>query len=128
MDRETYRIFYKKTNKSKLKSTAKNIRDLFLSHHTITPKQFLFFSALLFHHGALENKSAEVARRILTPVGKDDNCLKLILNNKQFFIPILNAAKDDAEDFKDIIKQKLESHPDEEMIRFAKAIGIELKS
>ena len=128
MDRETYRIFYKNTNKSKLKSTAKNIRDLFISPHTITPKQFLFFSALLFHHGALENKSADVARRILTPVAEDDDCLKLILNNDKFFISILNDAEDDAEDFKDIIRRKLESHTDEKMIHFAKAIGIELKS
>ena len=119
-------VFYTNTHKGKLKATAKNIRDLFISKVSITPDQFMFFSDLLLNHGALGQERADVARKILTPVGDDDECLKFIVNNDQQFIPILNDAGDDAADFKDIVRQKLAAlQADEELIRFAKAIGVD---
>ena len=125
MDKDVNDVFYNKIHKAKLKATAKNIRDLFISEVTITPNKFLFFSELLLSHGALNEKSADVARRILTPVSADDRCLKFILGNPEQFISILDDAGDDAADFKDTVRQKLmASQDDTELNRFAEAIGI----
>lgn len=116
-----------KIHKAKLKATAKNIRDLFISKITITPVKFLFFSELLLSHGALNEKSEDVARKILAPVSADDNCLAFIMRNAQQFISIINDAGDDAADFEDTVRQKLmASQDDRELIRFAQAIGIDI--
>ncbi|MDE0411521.1 MAG: hypothetical protein OXI37_04815, partial [Gammaproteobacteria bacterium] len=103
-----------------------DIRDIFISDVRITPEKFLFFSELLLSHGALGERSADVSRKLLAPVCEDEDCLQFILSNDQQFISILNDAGDDAGDFKDKVRQKLiESQPDEKLIRFAQAIGIE---
>ena len=126
MDKGGRDVFYNRIHKGKLKATAKNIRDLFISEIIITPDKFLFFSELLLSHGALDEKSADVARRILTPVSADANCLAFIVKNSKQFISILDDAGDDAADFKDTVRQKLmASQVDNELIRFAKAIGID---
>ena len=73
----------------------------------------------------MNEKSADVARRILTPVSADDRCLAFIVSYSKQFISILNNARDDAADFKDTVRQKLmASQVDNELIRFAGAIGI----
>ena len=59
-------------------------------------------------HGALGKRSADVTRRILTPVANDNDCLNFIIENREYFKKIINAAEDDASDFKDIIRQKVE--------------------
>ena len=126
MDKDVNDVFYNKIHKAKLKATAKNIRDLFISEITISPRNFLFFSELLLSHGALNEKSADVARRILTPVSADGRCLKFILGNPEQFISILDDAGDDAADFRDTVRQKLmASQDDTELNRFAEAIGID---
>ena len=128
MDKDVNDVFYNKIHKAKLKATAKNIRDLFISEITITPNKFLFFSELLLRHGALNEKSADVARKILAPVSADNNCLVFILSNAQQFVSIIEGAGDDAADFKDTIRQKLmASQDDTELLRFAEAIGIDYK-
>lgn len=128
MDDSRWLVFYEKTDKRRLKPTAKNIRDIFIARGSITPDKFLFFSDLLLKHGALEQESADVARKILTPVGGDDDCLAFIVDNDQKFIPILKKAEDDAADFKDIVRRKLMTPTaDEKLRRFAKAIGVKVE-
>lgn len=124
-DDYVWHVLYDKTHKSKLKPTAKNIRDIYISDVGITSDKFLFFSDLLLQHGALEQRSGDVVRKILTPVSEHNECLMFIINNNEKFIPILNDAGDDAEDFKDIIRQHLDD-PDvsSELKRFAGKIKV----
>ena len=128
MSDDRWRTFYEKTNKSELITTAKNIRDIFINDILIDPDKFLFLKDLLLDYGELDEKSGEVVRRILTPIGENDDCLKFIVDNEQRFITIIEKAKDDASDFIDIVKQNLEASPDDEKLRrFAEAIGVQVE-
>lgn len=122
-------MFYDRANKNKLKPTAKNIRDMFISEINITPKVFKSLSSLLIHDASLEKRSADVARRILTPIVDDPSSLNIILEHSEYFEGILNEAGDDASDFKDKLRQVLSSTKSSEgLLSFAKAIKVELDS
>ena len=118
-------IIYRKINKNKLKATAKNIRDLFISDMAITPGLFMTFSDMLFKHADLKEKSSDVARKILAPIATDEKCLEFIIENDEYFSSLIDKAGDDAEDFIDIVRQKI-SEPEcgRKLLEFSKAIGI----
>jgi len=119
-------IFYNRTHKGKLKATAKNIRDLFISETAITVSLFLTFSDLLTNYADLKEKSADVARKILAPVALDKRCLAFIVENGEFFASLVNEAGDDAGDLKDIVRQKiLMPECNIRIIDFARTIGID---
>jgi hypothetical protein len=116
-----------KINKNKLKPTIKNIRDTFINETNITPAIFSFFANMLIEDGKLEDKPDDVTRRILTPVANDNECLKLILNNADYFSNIIINAADDSYDIKDIIKRKLKATSNDELLSsFAKMININI--
>ena len=77
-------MFYEKTNKNKLKPTIKNIRDIFIKDENITPTLFKYFYNMLINYGQLDKRSEDVTRKILTPVSDDDDCLKILMENKEF--------------------------------------------
>lgn len=119
-------VFYERTHKNKLKATAKNIRDLFISETTITADMFITFADILLTHADMKQKSADVARKILAPVVGDERCLAFIVDNDEFFASLVNEAGDDASDFKDIVRQKaLTPECSKKVVDFARAIGIE---
>jgi len=119
-------VFYDRTNKNKLKATAKNIRDMFISDTSITADKFMTLANMLVNHGSMKQKSADVARKTLAPVVDNENCLAFILDNDEFFASLINEAGDDASDFTDVIRQKvLVSECSEKLIAFAQAIEIE---
>lgn len=119
-------IFYERTHKGKLKATAKNIRDLFISEIAITAESFLALSDVLLKHADLSEKSADVARKILAPIATDESCQKFFIDNSDFFAALINKAGDDADDFKDIVRQKaMLPEASVGLSNFAKSIGIE---
>jgi hypothetical protein len=116
-----------KINKNKLKPTIKNVRDAFINDINISPDIFRFFANMLIEDGKLEDKPDDVARRILTPVANDNECLKIILNNADYFSNIIVNAADDSSDIKDLIKRKLKTSVNDELLSsFAKRINIEI--
>ena len=126
MEHSDWQIIYDRTHKSKLKATAKNIRDLFIAQVQINPARFVDLSDLLVNHGALEQKCGDVARRILTPIAWDDDCWEVLLQHAKKFISIINRADHDAADFKDIVRQRLiAGDASNEFLDFSKAIGVE---
>ena len=126
-DEEAWAKIYERTHKSKLKATAKNIRDLFISTGNITPQKFVEFSELLLNHGSLEDRSADVARRILAPVVGTEECLNVMLKDVDKYVFIINSAGDDASNLKDSVEQLVADRDvPEEWRDFAQAIGIEV--
>ena len=126
LDSEAWTVIYSRTHKSKLKATAKNIRDLFINHVDITPSKFLEFYDLLVGHGSLEKRSDDVTRRILTLVIHDDTCREKICNDSETFVPIVLAAASDASILKDAIAQLIaETDESENLLKFARAIKVE---
>jgi tRNA A37 threonylcarbamoyladenosine biosynthesis protein TsaE len=128
-DEHGWNIFYEKTNKNKLKPTAKNIRDLYISEVNVTPPRFIAVSDLLINHSSMEKRSADVTRRILAPVVDDQVCLDIMLKNPEYIAEIVNAAGDDASDFKDKIRQIVSaSEHNETLLSFARNLDIEIET
>ena len=126
-DEDAWATIYRRTHKSKLKASAKDIRDLFISTVDITPQNFVEFSDILIDHGSLEERSGDVARRMLTPVVDNGQCLNIVLNNADKFVAIINAAGDDASNLKDSLEQMVaDPNVPQEWRDFAEAIGIEM--
>ncbi len=124
-EEEKWGLFYEKINKSKLKATAKNIRDIYLTEVTIDTAKFQEFSEILIELADLMDKSGDVARKILATVVDDEDCLAIILNHDGYFSSLVKDAGDDASDFKDKIRQNIETPgADKKLIEFAIAIGI----
>jgi len=121
---EKWSVYYEKS-KTKLKPTIKDIRDSFINELEITVEMFLFFFEMLVQYGDLKSKSADVTRRILTPIADNDDCLSLIIQESSFIVPIIKGAKDDADDFKDVIRLEIEAQSSlEGLSKFAKQIGV----
>lgn len=121
-----WEVIFERTNGNKLKATAKNIRDMFIADTAIDADKFLVLAELLVKHGSLKAQSADVTRKILAPVVSNDKCLTLILENSDFFTEVVNQARDDADDLKDVIRQKISAtEVDDALAEFARAIGIE---
>ncbi len=119
-------VIYEKTNKNSLKSTLKDIRDIFIINVDISPELFVFFFDMLLDHGKLAKRADDVTRRILTPVIDDKDCLALILEDGKRIAEIINKSGDDSVDFKDKIRQKTELSDDKVLLDFAEKIGIKI--
>lgn len=116
-------------NKKLLKETIKNIRDKFINTVDITPALFHFFATWLMELGKLNERSADVTRRILSPVINDDACLSFIIKQMDYFSKIVNNAGDDAVNFRDSIRIKIQSGSTiENLSVFANMINIELNN
>ncbi len=123
---EKWEKYHERINKNKLRPTIKDIRDDFVTHIDIKPNIFIFFSDMLVKLGSLKFRAADVTRRILTPILTNDECLKQILSNQESYIPIINKAGDDADNFKDVIRQKRDQNPNNEKLTiFAKNINLD---
>jgi hypothetical protein len=122
---QKWSVFYDRTNKNKLKPTFKNIRDAFIANVAITPALFKRFSEMLQDHGDLRQRSPDVARKILAPVATDDACLSIIVGNASFYGSLVADAGDDADDLKDVVRQKLAADgSDANLLAFAQEIGL----
>lgn len=118
-------FFYGKTEEEELKSTFKNIRDIYLNKKEITPKLFLYFGEKLCRLAKLEEKAEEVTRRIINKVFHDKSCREFILKEKEIFIDIIQKSEEAIHDFKDKIKVAFENEEhDDELFEFAKNLGI----
>ena len=114
-----------KLDKRKTGSTIEKIRDSFCnSQSDITPQKFQYLESWLRQQGKLNNRAGEVIHRIIDPIINDENCLRLLVDNSDFYAKIINTAGDDASATKQIIQQKINTSEDAKLLAFAKKIGI----
>ena len=114
-----------KLDKRKTGSTIEKIRDSFCnSQSDITPQKFQYLEIWLRQQGKLNNRAGEVIHRIIDPIINDENCLRLLVDNSDFYAKIIKTAGDDASTTKQIIQQKVNTSEDAKLIAFAKKIGI----
>lgn len=114
-----------KLDKRKTANTIEEIRDSFCnSQSDITPQKFLYLESWLRQQGKLNNRAGEVIHRIIDPIINDENCLRLLVDNSDFYAKIINTAGDDASATKQIIQQKVNMSEDAKLIAFAEKIGI----
>lgn len=114
-----------KLDKRKTASTIEKIRDSFCnSQSSMTPQKFQYLESWLRQQGKLNNRAGEVIHRIIDPIINDENCLRLLVDNSDFYVKIINAAGDDASVTKQIIQQKVNASEDAKLIAFAEKIGV----
>ncbi len=114
-----------KLDKRKTGNTIEKIRDSFCnSQSNMTPQKFQYLENLLRQQGKLINRASEVIHRIIDPIISDENCLRLLVDNADFYTQIINAAGDDASVTKQIIQQKVNTSEDAKLIAFAEKIGL----
>jgi len=114
-----------KLDKRKTASTIEKIRDSFCnSQSTINAQKFQHLESWLRQQGKLNNRAGEVIHRIIDPIINDENCLKLLVDNSDFYAKIINAAGDDASATKQTIQQKVNTSEDAKLIAFAEKIGV----
>lgn len=114
-----------KLDKRKTGSTIEKIRDSFCnSQSDITPQKFLYLESWLRQQGKLNNRAGEVIHRIIDPIINDENCLRLLVVNSDFYAKIINTAGDDASATKQTIQQKVNTSEDAKLLAFAQKIGI----
>lgn len=122
-------FFIDKSNKNEIAPTIRGIRDYFINNGNITSNQFIFFELFFEKFGKLSDKSGDVTRAILGKVISNNDCFNLIISKQNFYISIINAAKEDAADLKDNIYDRLESDQENEGLKsFANKIGVEIIS
>ncbi len=115
-----------KLDKRKTPAIIKDIRDKYCnSQYNISTQLFLFFEDWFENQGKLKDIADRATHRIIEPVINDTNCLNIIIYKSDYYAEIINSAGDDATTLKDIIKNKILSSNDDNLISFAKKIGIE---
>ena len=124
-DNKTTAKIINKLDKRKTASTIEKIRDSFCnSQSSMTPQKFQYLESWLRQQGKLNNRAGEVIHRIIDPIINDENCLRLLVDNSDFYAKIINTAGDDASATKQIIQQKVNTSEDAKLLAFAKKIGI----
>jgi len=124
-------LFYKvisQLDRKKTKETVANIRNQICNNsqgYNIDSNKFAFLRELLEQQGSLISRAGDVTQYILTPISNNDTCLNLLFQNPDFYAEIINSAGEQANTFKTHIKAKLQKKENEELMTFAKKIGVE---
>jgi hypothetical protein len=103
-----WKLIYEKADKIHLQPTLKDIRDTFLKNANISNDQFLFFEKPLREHGGISERSGDFVRHVLKPVMGDNECLKIITASSDFYVDIISGAGNDAFEFIDAFREKIE--------------------
>jgi hypothetical protein len=123
-DGTIWHYFTEKSKKKNISPTIRDIRDYYIMHN-VTNEQFRFFESFFREFGKFEDKPADITRTILGKIVSDNACFDLIFSEKDFYIPIINNANEDAADFKENILSRLESDSENgELREFADKIGV----
>jgi hypothetical protein len=110
------------------KATFNTVRDTICRTNCINVPLFKFFGSWLFKYADMQNNQASL-RTIFTPdVIRDNECLQIILNHQDKIPAIISSANEEAQDFKEIIKDKLSNDQSDRFVAFAKSIEVEIES
>ena len=115
-----------KLDRRKTKETITNIRNQIcnnIADYGIDANKFIFLHEWFEKQGDLSSRAGDVCQYILSPVVNNADCLDIIVQNADFYVDIVNAAQ--ADTFKSSISNKLSTSTDENLISFAKRIGVE---
>ena len=123
--KEILNLIYEKINKNSVKSNIKNIRDKYINNVNMSVNTFLFFIPLFEEHGKLKEKNNDVLRRIITPQMTDKACIDSLLNNKEFYLELINSS-DNSEKISFVDKIKSSKYAEEQDVKeFIRKIDIE---
>ncbi len=109
-----------------LKGTFNTVRDSICMANCMTIPLFKFFGDWLFQHADMENNRASLRTIFTSDIIRDNECMQIILSHREKMPAIISSANEEAQDFKEIIKDKLITDTSENFVAFAKFIGVEI--
>jgi hypothetical protein len=107
------------------KATFNTVRDSICNANCMTIPLFKFLGDWLFKYADMEDNHSSLRTIFTSDVIRDNECLQIILHNQEKMPAIISSAKEEAQDFKEIIKDILSNDQSESMVAFAKSIGVE---
>lgn len=108
-----------------LKATFNTVRDSICVSNSMTVPLFKFFGDWLFKYADLEDNRSSLRTIFTSDVIRDNECLQIILRYQEKMPEIISSANEEAQDFKEIIKDKLMNDTSESFVAFAKSVGVE---
>lgn len=108
------------------KATFNTVRDTICRANCMSVPLFKFFGGWLFRYADMENNQASLRTIFTADIIRDNECLQIILSHQDKMPAIIRSAKEEAQDFKEIIKDKLSNDQSESFVAFAKSIGVEI--
>lgn len=109
-----------------LKGTFNTVRDSFCRQDCMTIQLFKFFGDWLFKHADLGNNQASLRTIFTSEVIRNNECFQIILSHQEKMPTIISSANEEAQDFKEIIKDELSHNTSDSFVAFAKSIGVEI--
>lgn len=120
---DCFKNIIERLDKRKIKSTVTDIRnDFCIGKKTINAIKFQFFEPWLRTHGNLKSQAGEVIDKIVKPVISDGACRSLILQNKDFYMDLINTAGDDAYELKKSLRNLIQKDSDPQLVKFVNSI------
>lgn len=109
-----------------LKGTFNTVRDSICMANCMTIPLFKFFGDWLFKYADLENNQSSLRTIFTSDIIRDNECFQILLSHQEKMPAIISSANEEAQDFKEIIKDKLSSDTSDNVVAFAKSIGVEI--
>ena len=78
--------------------------------------------------GKLEDRAGDSVDKILKPIISSEDCRNIILEQKEFYISLINHAGNAANDFKQTLHNIVDNTKDITLRQFAEAIGVVFES
>ena len=94
----------------------------YIGKKTINAIKFQFFETWLRSHGNLKSQAGDVIDKIVKPVISDGACRSLILQNKDFYMDLINTAGDDAYELKKSLRNLIQKDSDPQLVKFVNSI------
>lgn len=107
------------------KATFNTVRDSICNANCMTIELFKFLGDWLFKYADMEFNHSSLRTIFTSDVIRNNECMQVILANEEKMPAIVSSAKEEAQDFKETIKDLLSKEPTESLKDFAKLIGIE---
>lgn len=118
-----------KLDKRRTSTTIKDTRNLFCnSQANMDVEKFKFLESWLRRQGELIARSGEVVDKILNPVISHSECRKIIIENSDFYIPLIKDAGDAAFDFNEKLSIIIKEKTDQSVISFASNLGLDINT
>ena len=123
---DCFKNIIERLDKRKIKSTITDIRNEFCNGtKNINAIKFQFFESWFRLHGNLKDRTGEVIDKIVKPVITDGACRSLILQNKDFYMDLINTAGDDAYELKKSLRNLTQKDSDPQLVEFVNSIDPE---
>ena len=95
---------------------------------SIDREKFKFFEQWFRTQGKLEDRAGDSVDKILKPIISSEDCRNIILEQKEFYISLINHAGNAANDFKQTLHNIVDNTKDITLRQFAEAIGVVFES